>query len=151
MGLLRSRAFLLGREPIRRDSLRPVSTDETFDLSAAALRAEEGQLASSVEVLASTLEQALPALASVERRKVGGFRSQRRELQRIALALGDEQFELRRAAQGFQCTRNKVVRGITLSRQELALADWIAAVTAAVGRTAEIGERDRATLEGLLR
>jgi hypothetical protein len=148
---LQAGAFQLGREPIRRGSLRSVSTDETFDLSAAALRAEQDELASSVELLASTLEQALPALASVERRKVGRFRSQRRELQRIALALGDEQFELRRSAQGFKGTRNKVVRGITLNRQELALADWIAAVIAAAGRTAEIGERDRVALEGLLR
>jgi len=128
-----------------------VSSEESIDLPAAALRADGEELASSVEVLASTLEQALPSLASVERRKVGGFRSKQRELQRIALALGPEQFELRRTAQGFQCTRNKVVRGITLSRQELPIADWIAALIAEVTRTAEVGERDRAALEGLLR
>ena len=128
-----------------------MSSEESIDLPAAALRADGEELASSVEVLASTLEQALPSLASVERRKVGGFRSKQRELQRIALALGPEQFELRRTAQGFQCTRNKVVRGITLSRQELPIADWIAALIAEVTRTAEVGERDRAALEGLLR
>jgi hypothetical protein len=128
-----------------------VSSEESIDLPAAALRADREELASSVEVLASTLEQALPSLASVERRKVGGFRSKQRELQRIALELGPEQFELRRTPQGFQCTRNKVVRGITLSRQELPIADWIAALIAEVSRTAEVGERDRTALEGLLR
>jgi hypothetical protein len=128
-----------------------VSNEESFDLTAAALRSDHEELASSVEVLASALEQALPSLASVERRKVGGFRSKQRELQRIALELGPEQFELRRTAQGFQCTRNKVVRGITLSRQELPIADWIEALIAEVTRTAEVGERDRTALEGLLR
>ncbi len=128
-----------------------MSSDEAFDLPAAALRAEQAELSTSIEVLASTLEQALPQLATVERRKVGGFRSKQREVQRIALALGEEQFELRRGAQGPQCTRQKVVRGITLSRQSLALADWIAELIAAVTRSAELGERDRIALEGLLR
>jgi len=128
-----------------------VASDETFDLPAAALRADETELAMSVEVLAGTLEQALPQIASVERRKVGGFRSKRREVQRIAVALGEEQFELRTDAQGIQCTRHKVVRGITLSRQELPMASWIAELIAGVGRRAEVSERDRTALEGLLR
>lgn len=125
--------------------------DETFDLPAAALRADETELTMSVEALAGTLEQALPNIASVERRKVGGFRSKRRQVQRIAVALGEEQFELRTTAQGIQCTRHKVVRGITLSRQELPMARWIAELIAGVGHRAEISERDRVALEGLLR
>jgi hypothetical protein len=129
-----------------------VSSDEALDLPAAALRADQAELGSSVEVLASTLEQALPRIATVERRKVGGFRSKRREVQRIAVALGDDQFELRTGEHGPpQCTRHKVVRGITLSRQELPMADWIAELIAGVGRSAEIQERDRIALEGLLR
>jgi hypothetical protein len=128
-----------------------VSSDEAIDLPAAALRADRADLSTSVEVLANTLEEALGELAAVERRKVGGFRSKRREVQRIALALGDDQFELRRAAPGFQCTRSKVVRGIALSHEELAIAEWISAVIAGVTRTAEVGERDLLALEGLLR
>jgi hypothetical protein len=126
-------------------------TDEAFDLPAAELRAGQDQLGMSVEVLATTLEQALPRLVSVERRRVGGFRSKRREVQRIAVALADEQFELCPTAQGVHCTRHKVVRGITLSRQELGMADWIAEVIAGITRNAEVGERDRIALEGLLR
>lgn len=128
-----------------------MSSDEALDLPAAALRADQAELGTSIEVLASTLEQALPRIASVERRKVGGFRSKRREVSRIAITLGDEQFELRCAGQGVQCTRHKVVRGITLSRHELALADWISELVAAVTRSAELQQRDRMTLEGLLR
>ena len=126
-------------------------SDDGFDLPAAALRADRAELDSSLTALASTLEQALPGLASVERRKVGGFRSKRSEVRRILVELGDERFELLAADRALQCSRNKVVRGITLSHEQLTSADWIAALLAALGRTAEISERDRAALEGLLR
>jgi hypothetical protein len=128
-----------------------VSSDEALDLPAAALRADQAELGTSVEVLASTLEQALPRIASVERRKVGGFRSKRTEVRRVAVALGDEQYELRSTEHGLQCTRHKVVRGITLSRQELSTADWLAELIGAVTRNAELQARDRVALEGLLR
>jgi hypothetical protein len=127
-----------------------VSSDEAFDLPAAALRANHAELGTSIEVLATTLERALPRIASVERRKVGGFRSKRREVSRIAVTLGDEQFELRSSGQDLRCARHKVVRGITLSRQELPVADWIAEMVAAVTRSAEVQERDRMAVEGLL-
>jgi hypothetical protein len=122
-----------------------------IDLPAAALRADGADLEISIEALATSLEQALPGIASVERRKVGGFRSKRREVRRIAVPLGDEQFELLREDQRTQCTRHKVVRGITLSRQELPMADWIAALVDGLTRGAEVSERDRVALEGLLR
>ena len=72
-------------------------------------------------------------------------------MQRIALALGEQRFQLQRTAQGLRCTRHKVVRGITLSREELPMADWIAELIAGVSRRAEVDERDRTALEGLLR
>jgi hypothetical protein len=128
-----------------------VSADEAFDLPAAALRADGSELAISIEVLASRLEQALPQNALVERHRVGGFRSKRREAQRIAVALGDEQFELRRIGGSVQCSRHKVVRGITLNRQEMGMADWIEALIATIARTAEVSEQDRLALGELLR
>ena len=128
-----------------------MSSDEAFNLPAAALRSERGELETSVDVLAGTLEQALPGLASVERRKVGGFRSKRREVRRIVVALGDERLELLRTEHGLQWTLQKVVRGITLSRRELSAADWLGELIAAVTRSGEMHERDRVALEGLLR
>jgi osmotically-inducible protein OsmY len=128
-----------------------VSTDDAFNLPAAALRADSAELGMSVDALATTLEQALPRIASVERRRVGGFRSKRKEVQRIVVALGDDQLELHQTEHGPQCTRHKVVRGITLSRQELPMADWIAELVAGVSASAEVQERDRIALEGLLR
>jgi hypothetical protein len=125
--------------------------DLDIDLPAAALRADASELGGSIEALARGLEEALPEIATVERQKVGGFRSRRREVQRIAVALGEERFELRRTEGGLHCTRHKVVRGITLSREELPMADWIAALVSGVSRRAEISDRDRVALEGLLR
>jgi hypothetical protein len=128
-----------------------VPSDDGFDLPAAALRADRAELEASLSALASMLEQALPGLASVERRKVGGFRSKRTEVRRILVELGDERFELLAEDRALQCTRNKVVRGIALSHEQLTSADWLAALLAALSHTAEISERDRTALEGLLR
>jgi hypothetical protein len=122
-----------------------------FDLSAAALRADGTELAGSIETLAASLEQALGAMVTVERRRVGGFRSKRREVGRIAVSLGEQQFELSCSDQGLRCTRNKVVRGITLSREELALGNWIEALVGGVSTRAELSEQDRTALEALLR
>ena len=127
-----------------------MSSDEAFDLPAAALRADATELAMAIEVLASRLEQALPQLALVERHKVGGFRSKRLVVQRIEVALGEEQFELRSTDRRVQCTRHKVVRGITLNRQEMSMADWIDELIAAVAHTAEVSEHDRLVLGELL-
>ncbi len=134
-------------------SLHGMASEENLglDLSAAALRADNADLAASVEALASSLEQALPGHARVQRRKLGGFRSKRREVERIEVLLGEERFELARAGGGFSCTRHKVVRGITLSRQELPMADWLAELIRGVTARAEISDRDREALEGLLR
>jgi hypothetical protein len=122
-----------------------------FDLPAASLRADESELTISVDVLAGSLEQALPGIALVERHKVGGFRSKRREVRHISIELGEEHFELTRDGQSMRCTRNKIVRGIALSHDELSLASWIAALVEGVSRRAEISESNRTALEGLLR
>lgn len=130
-----------------------MASEEELDLSlpAAALRADRMDLAVSVEALATSLEQALPGIARVERRRVGGFRSKRQEVHRIAVGLGDVQFELAHTDQGIRCSRHKVVRGITLSREELPLAGWIGELVAGIRDSAEVSERNRVTLEGLLR
>jgi hypothetical protein len=71
-------------------------------------------------------------------------------VERIAVSLGEQQFELRRAGGLIRCTRQKVVRGITLNRQELSMADWIDEFNAAVARSAEVSEVDRLALAKLL-
>ncbi len=103
-----------------------------------------------VEALAARLEEALPRLAAVRRRRVGGFRSRRTEVERIEVALGEERFELIADRGGLQCLRHRVVRGITLRREELPMAQWLAELVERVTATAAVGEQARSTLQGLL-
>jgi hypothetical protein len=122
-----------------------------LDLAAAELRADAGELHLLVSTLALRLDEALPRLVTVRRRRVGGFRSKETEITDIVLTLGEQVFELRREPAGFACSANKVVRGITLKREQLALHEWIEAVVAAVAALATITEQARIELERLVR
>jgi hypothetical protein len=124
---------------------------QQLDLAAAELRADRIDTRALIDALAARLEDALPRLAVVKRRRVGGFRSKQTEIERIDVVLDDQRFELEDARGGLRCTRHTVVRGITLKREELPLTDWVAELVAAVTSAASIGEQDRAALEGLLR
>jgi hypothetical protein len=134
-----------------------VSADEqlehgqALDLAAAELRADSVDIEALVAALAVRLEEALPGMVAVKRRRIGGFRSKDTAVEAISLSLGDARFELRRSPAGFDCTRHAVVRGITLKREQCGLTDWIADVVAAVAQTAAVGEQSRIALEALIR
>jgi hypothetical protein len=121
-----------------------------LDLAAAEVRVDSADTHALIEALAARLEESLPRLAAVRRRRVGGFRSKQTEVERIEVVLGDERFELAQARGGLQCTRHRVVRGITLKRDELPIGQWISELVEEVARTAAVGEQARITLEGLL-
>jgi hypothetical protein len=128
----------------------PQDAGLALDLAAAELRSDSVDIQALVGALAMRLEEALPGLVSVKRRRIGGFRSKRTEVESIAVSVQDARFELRRTPAGFDCTRHNVVRGITLKREQRPIADWINDVVAAVSRTADVGEHARATLQGLI-
>ncbi|HEY1775169.1 MAG TPA: hypothetical protein VGG41_03315 [Solirubrobacteraceae bacterium] len=123
----------------------------TLDLAAADLRADSTDTRALLDALAARLEEALPRMAVVKRRRVGGFRSKHTEIERIDVALEDQRFELEDARSGLRCTRHTVVRGITLKREELPLAQWVHDLVTEVVSAASVGEQARMTLEGLLR
>jgi hypothetical protein len=91
---------------------------QALDLAAAELRADSVDIEALVAALAVRLEEALPGMVAVKRRRIGGFRSKETAVQAISLSLGDVRFELQRNAAGFDCTRHAVVRGITLKREQ---------------------------------
>jgi hypothetical protein len=124
---------------------------QALDLAAAEVRADRVDLQALVAALAVRLEEALPRMVSVRRRRIGGFRSKETEVEAISLALGDSRFELVRTPAGFDCTRHAVVRGITLRRESRPLAEWIDEVVAAVAASAAVGEQARIALEALIR
>jgi hypothetical protein len=121
-----------------------------LDLAAAELRVDRTDTHALIEALAMRLEESLPRLVVVKRRRIGGFRSKQSEVERIEVTLGDERFELLQARGSFQCTRHRVVRGITLKRDELAVERWISELVDEVIRAAVVGEQARIALEGLL-
>ena len=103
-----------------------------------------------LDALAVRLEEALPRMVVVKRRRVGGFRSKLTEVERIEAELGEQRFELIRDRGRFVCMRNRVVRGITLKRDEVPIEQWVRELVAEVLRTAAVGEQVRTALEGLV-
>lgn len=122
-----------------------------LDLAAAEVRADREDTHALIEAFAARLEDALPQLAVVKRRRVGGLLSKRSEVDRIQVTLDDQRFELDHSGGGCHCMRHTVVRGITLKREELPVADWMRALVSEVTRTAAAGEQSRIALESLLR
>jgi hypothetical protein len=122
-----------------------------LDLAAAEVRVDSADTHALIEALAVRFEESLPGLAVVKRRRVGGFRSKQTEVERIEITLNDERFELVQSRGGFQCTRHRVVRGITLKREEVPVDQWIRELVDEVIRAAVVGEQARRALEGLVR
>jgi len=121
-----------------------------LDLAAASGRVDRTDTQAMLDALAVRLEEALPGAASVKRRRVGGFRSKRTEVERIAVDLGELRFELNRSGAAIACMRAKVVRGIALKRDELPIQEWVGELVGEVVRNAQLSEQTRIALEGLV-
>jgi hypothetical protein len=128
----------------------PAEQAFALDLAAAETRADQVDTQAMLDALAARLEGALPRMTAVKRRRVGGFRSKHTEVERIDVELGDARFELVAAGDVLRCARNKVVRGITLSHEEVPIDRWIRDLLDELVRVAAIGEQTRIALEGLV-
>jgi hypothetical protein len=117
--------------------------EEYFDLDAAGLRADDRDVATSLEVLATKLEEALPTHTKVERRGRGLFARDKR-VERIEVRLGDWVFSLRRANGRIEGGREREVGGISIKRESLDVGAWVNALAQelreASGRSAEARE-----------
>ncbi|HET8607961.1 MAG TPA: hypothetical protein VFL66_13155 [Gaiellaceae bacterium] len=123
-------------------------TEPGFDLLAASLRADAGDVRAFVDALATKLEGAFPGRTKVERR--GGFLSGPKRVRRIEVELGDGRFELDHDDGSVGCARRSVVRGITLKSERLELDAWIDELSRALAAEAKTTGRERETLERLL-
>lgn len=123
-------------------------SDTNFDLIAASLRADAGDLRTFVEALATKLEGAFGGHVHIERK--GGMLGGAKRVRRIALELGDEEYDLEHDDGNVACRRRTVVRGIALRSEELHLESWIDAVSDALAQEAQTTERGRIALEKLL-
>jgi hypothetical protein len=132
-------------------------TDETFDLSAAGLRADGTDLRISVEVLASKLESSLPGRTRVERRGGGLLGRGEKHVRQIQVDLGSGSgaggvtYQLAIDGGRVEGFRERKSGGIAIKREPLDPDQWVTALTAELQAEAERSAEARAALEGLVR
>ncbi len=107
-----------------------------FDLAAAWTRRAGGDMRAFVEALAARLEAALPGRVAVERRRDGLF-SSTSHVSRIAVSFEGCLLTLTSERGGLAARRAKVVRGVTIGGEDLAVPAWLDEV---VRRTRALGK-----------
>ena len=128
--------------------------DETFDLSAAGLRADGTDLRISVEVLAAKLESSLPGRTRVERSGGGLLGRGEKHVRQIQVDLGSgsgTRYQLTIDGDRVEGFRERKSGGIAIKREPLDPDEWIAALTAELQAEAERSAEARTALEGLVR
>jgi hypothetical protein len=126
-----------------------VALDEFgFEVVASSLRADSRDMKTFVEVLASKLTGALPDQTVVERK--GGLFSREKPVHRIQVSLGESRYELKASGAHVDTTRARAVRGIVLKTEQVALHDWIDALSRDLAEYAQSSEQARMALERLL-
>jgi hypothetical protein len=126
-----------------------VSEPFEIDLAAGELRAGARDIPQLINALGTWLEESVPHLATVERKRAGLLDS-RKVVTRISCRLGEQVYTLAREGAGATAHRAKAVRGITLKTETLSLADWINELTAALVREAQVAEESFRSLRDLL-
>jgi hypothetical protein len=127
-----------------------VSTEETFDLAAAGLRADGTDLRISVEVLASKLEQALPGQAQVERHGGGLLGRGEKRVRRVRVQLGSNRYQLSVEGDRVEGFREREVGGISIKREPLDPQAWVSALSEDLREEAQRSAQARESLERLL-
>ena len=121
-----------------------------FDLAAAGLRLDSGDVAGSTEALARKLEEALPGRVSVRRGGGGLLGRGPRRVRELRVELGASQYALLIDGERIEGTRGRQVGGIAIKREQLDPARWLAALTADLQEEAQRSSEGRAALERLL-
>ena len=101
-----------------------------------------------LESAALMLERALPDATQVERG--GAFWSKTRPVKTLRVTLGEHEFALDAGEAPLAATVARSVRGITLKTEAVAMADWIARLSAALDERAAQSRHAREALESWL-
>jgi hypothetical protein len=128
--------------------------DETFDLSAAGLRADGTDLRISVEVLAAKLESSLPGRTRVERRGGGMLGRGEKRVRQIQVELGSgsgTRYQLTIDGDRIEGFRERKSGGIAIKREPLDPDEWVTALTDELQSEAQRSAEAHAALEGLVR
>jgi hypothetical protein len=129
-------------------------SDESFDLSAAGLRADGTDLRISVEVLAAKLESSLPGRTRVQRRGGGLLGRGEKHVRQIQVEIGSgggTTYQLTIEGDRVEGFRERKSGGIAIKREPLDPDAWIAALTEELQSEAQRSAEARAALEGLVR
>ena len=142
---------------MRRSTLKGSKVDESamaddglrFEIVASSLRADLSDSSAFLGALAEKLSGALPQQCIVERK--GSLFSREKPIHRVAVDLGEHRYVIERTDRGglrAACTR--VVRGIALKTEELAIDAWIDGLSRALSQYAATNAQARMALERLL-
>lgn len=124
--------------------------EESFDLAAAGLRADQAEVASSLDLLAGALEQALPGRARVQRRGAGLLGRGPKRVRSIDVELGSCRYQLAVHGERVDGFRERQVGGIAIKREPLPPQEWITALTSDLRAEAEHSAQAREALQRLL-
>ncbi len=130
--------------------------EQTTDLLAAALRSDAREVDTLVRVLASSLAETLPpAMVEVQRDRSLADRVGRRPGTPVAVTVTGPDVRLRLAAAKHHggspdAEVHRVVRGVTISRQQVGLDDWVQALATLITEQARTSAEARAALSRLL-
>jgi hypothetical protein len=117
-------------------------------LLAASLRADSSDLTAFVEGLAVKLEEALPGVVRVERRRFGVFGA--KAVRRITVDAGDRRLELRAGDGAIETLCSRLSGGIVLKSERVETDAWLQALGEALAREAQRSEKTKQALERLL-
>jgi hypothetical protein len=124
--------------------------DVSAELIAASLRADTADLEIYARVLSSNLIDTLPpGSVKLERKRSLSDRAAGREgrVESVDVSLGEQRMTLRLGKHGPVGEVCKEVRGIVLSRQQVAMDVWIEALSTAIAETARSNARAREVLQ----
>ena len=130
-----------------------MSSEETFDLSAAGLRADGSDLRISIEVLAAKLESTLPGRTRVERHGGGLLGRGEKHVRQIQVELGSEsgtRYQLTIDGDRVTGFRERKVGGISIKREPLDPDQWVTALATELQSEAQRSAEARSALEGLV-
>lgn len=118
----------------------------TFDLVAAALRANSHDVRSWIGVVSQKLADALPMRSRLLRGGILGNGS----VEGVQIDLDAFRYVLRQQHGTVVAERTHVVRGITLKTERISVDEWIRDVSLLVAELATASEQDAASIRSLL-
>ena len=126
------------------------SSDGSYDLAlaAATLRANGSDVQALLSALVGSLADALGD--RIETTLAGGRLRKSRDIPRVRIMVGDEQFEALVAGARLNCTASHLSGGIRIRSESLDVDHWITRLVAALAGEAERSDSARLALEHLV-